>query len=197
ATRLTELIANHCEWVYDGDLNRPKIEVSDAKVCASGRSGERVLDGMIERLKKTLDTVENESHFRWVIILGGINDLSLGSEPERIMDGLRQMYDMVYRHGANLVIMTVTESGLVKTNDPRDEKRHRLNTLIKTYAWENHFAGGKRTFCVDLDKLIPWHRPDMVEKKLLWDDHMHLTPKGYDRVAELIFQVIVDYLNLK
>ncbi|CAF0875875.1 unnamed protein product, partial [Didymodactylos carnosus] len=74
---------------------------------------------------------------------------------------------------------------------------HQLNTLIKNYAWENHFAGGKRTFCVDLDKLIPWHRPDMAEKKLLWDDHMHLTPRGYDKIAELIFQVIVDYLNLK
>ncbi|CAF0800404.1 unnamed protein product [Didymodactylos carnosus] len=192
ATRLAELISNHCDWVYNGDPNRPNIDVR-----AGGKSGERVLEGMIERLRKTLDSVENESRFRWVIILGGINDLSLGAEPERIMGGLRQMYDMVYQHGANLVIMTVTESGLVKTNDPRDVKRHQLNTLIKNYAWENHFAGGKRTFCVDLDKLIPWHRPDMAEKKLLWDDHMHLTPRGYDKIAELIFQVIVDYLNLK
>jgi hypothetical protein len=27
--------------------------------------------------------------------------------------------------------------------------------------------------------------------------HMHLTPKGYDLIGSLIFQAIVDHLNLK
>jgi len=155
--RLGEKISNHCDWVYGGNSNRPKIEVQ-----ACGRSGECVLSGMIDRLKETLNNVQpDEPHYRWVIICGGVNDLALGIEPNEIFHGLRQMYNMVYEHGANLVVLTVTETGLVKTNDPRDSKRHQLNTLIKKYAWENHHAGGKRTFCVDIDHHIPWHRPDM------------------------------------
>jgi lysophospholipase L1-like esterase len=107
------------------------------------------------------------------------------------------MYQMVYEHGANLVIMTINETGRLKTNDPRDADRHYLNTLIQKYAWENHWAGGRRTFCVDINAAIPWHRPDLEEKKKIWDDGMHLTPKGYDLIGALIFQAIVDHLNLK
>lgn len=153
---------------------------------------------MIERLRKTLaEAVEEGHYYRWIIILGGIQDLGLGYKPEVIFDGLRQMYQMVYEHGANLVIMTINETGRLKTNDPRDVDRHALNTLIKKYAWENHYAGGRRTFCVDINEAIPWHRADLDEKKKLWDDHMHLTPNGYDLIGTLIFQTIVDHLNLR
>ncbi|UJR31714.1 hypothetical protein I4U23_019194 [Adineta vaga] len=193
AIKLAELVRNHCEWVYDGSPDRPQIEVK-----SSGRSNECVLSGMLDRFRKTLsDAVEEGHYYRWIIILGGIHDLAYGIKPETIFDGLRQMYQLAYEHGANLVIMTINETGRLKTNDPRDLDRHTLNTLIKKYAWENHYAGGRRTFCVDINEAIPWHRPDLEEKKQIWDDHMHLTPKGYDLIGTLIFQTIVDYLNLK
>ena len=153
---------------------------------------------MIDRLRQTLaDAVAQGRHYRWIIILGGIQDLGVGFKPFAIFDGLKQMYQMVYEHGANLVVLTVNETGRFKTDDPRDADRHELNTLITKYAWENHWAGGRRTFCVDINAAIPWHRPDLVEKKKLWDDHMHMTPKGYDLVGKLIFQAVVDHLNLR
>ena len=153
---------------------------------------------MIERLRKTLaDAAEQGHYYRWVIILGGIHDLGYGVRPQTIFDGLKQMYQMVYEHGANLVVMTVNETGRLKTNDPRDADRQCLNELIKKYAWENHWAGGRRTFCVDINAANLWHRSDVDEKRRLWDDHMHLTPAGYDLMGILVFKTIVDYLNLK
>ena len=153
---------------------------------------------MIDRFRTTLAEAVQEGHYyRWIIILGGIQDLAFGVQPELIFDGLKQMYQMAYEHGANLVVMTVNETARYKPNDPRDLDRHRLNTLIQKYAWENHWAGGRRTFCIDINGAIPWHRPDLEEKKKIWDDHMHLTSKGYDLVGKLIFQTIVDHLNLK
>lgn len=168
------------------------------QVRACGHSNEYVLNNMIDRLRTTLsEAVEQGHYYRWVIILGGIHDLGRGVRPEVIFDGLRQMYQMVYEHGANLVVLTVNETGRLKTNDPRDADRHQLNTLIKKYAWENHWAGGRRTFCADINEAIPWHRGDLDEKKKLWDDHMHLTPKGYDLIGTLIFKTIVDHLDLR
>ena len=153
---------------------------------------------MIDRLRETLnEAVAQGQRYRWVIILGGIQDLGAGVRPDLIFNGLKQMYQMVYEHGANLVVMTVNETGRLKTNDPRDADRHELNNLIKKYAWENHYAGGQRTFCVDINAEIPWHRPDLEEKKKIWDDHMHLTPHGYDVMGTIIFHAIVDHLNLK
>ena len=153
---------------------------------------------MIDRLRETLtEAVEQQQRYRWVIILGGIHDLGAGLSPEKIFEGLKTMYHMVYEHGANLVILTINETARLKPDDPRDNDRHRLNSLIKNYAWENHWAGGRRTFCVDINTEIPWHRPDLDEKKILWDDHMHLTQKGYDLIGALIFKAIVDHLNLK
>lgn len=153
---------------------------------------------MVDRLRKTLsDAVEEGHYYRWIIILGGIHDFGYGAKPESIFDGLKQMYQMVYEHGANLVIMTINETGRLETTDPRDADRHHLNTLIQKYAWENHWTGGRQTLCVDINAAIPWHRPDLDQKKLIWDDHMHLTPKGYDLIGTLIFQAIVDHLNLK
>jgi lysophospholipase L1-like esterase len=153
---------------------------------------------MIERLRTTLDeAIEQNRRYHWVIILGGIHDLGAGIPSEQIFHGLRQMYDMVYRHGADLVVLTINETGRLKTNDTRDADRQTLNRLIKAYAWENHWAGGRRTFCVDINSALPWHLDNLDEKKAIWDDHMHLTPQGYDRLATLIFQGIVDNLNFR
>jgi lysophospholipase L1-like esterase len=44
---------------------------------------------------------------------------------------------------------------------------------------------------VDLDKGIPYHSvSNDEERQRIWDDGLHLTPAGYDRMATLVFDAI-------
>jgi lysophospholipase L1-like esterase len=48
-----------------------------------------------------------------------------------------------------------------------------------------------RVCLVDLDKGISYHSAsNNEERKLLWNDTIHLTPAGYDRIATLVFDAI-------
>ncbi|GLC37016.1 hypothetical protein PLESTB_001401300 [Pleodorina starrii] len=101
-----------------------------AKVHQRGISGERVVGGMDRRLPTLLQQFERKGvHFSWVIILGGINDLGYGADPNAVYAGLQSLYAACHSHGARVLALTVLQNA-ESMGDVIDD-RARLNDLIR------------------------------------------------------------------
>lgn len=158
-------------------------------IDTQGISGEKVVRSMADRLENILRQT-NGDVYDFVMILGGTNDLGWGQSAEIIFGyGLKLMYDQVLQTKSRLVVMTVIENRVNSPEHPDDQRRQHLNYFIRQYA-ENH-PEKDRIFLVDLDREISFHHaPDRQQALLLWDDYIHFTPAGYDRMADIIFHVI-------
>jgi lysophospholipase L1-like esterase len=159
-----------------------------------GVSGELVVPSMVERLKNLL----KKSTYDWVIILGGTNDLGCEKSADQVFnEGLKLMYDMVLQHTNNktkLVAMTLLERGFASPDHVHDAERQKLNKMISNYV--ENFPDQTRICLVDLDKLIPFHSlNDISHRNSIWGDMLHLTPDGYDQMADFIFQEIYKKLQ--
>ncbi|CAF1195184.1 unnamed protein product [Adineta ricciae] len=160
-----------------------------------GVSGERVVPTMINRLRRLLS---NGTSYDWIIILGGTNDLADSSKNADIIfqQGLQPMYELCLNHAqkkTKLVAMTVIENTYYSPQRAEDKDRQNLNNMIRNYVAN---SGEKdRIILVDLDKGIPYHSvTSEKEREEIYDDVVHLTPVGYDRMATLIFDAIKDKL---
>ncbi|CAF2744574.1 unnamed protein product [Rotaria sp. Silwood2] len=179
--------ATHLTKLFES-TNTP-VEINE-----QGVDGERVVPAMAKRLGRLL---EKDAFYDWVIILGGTNDLGNDISAEKIFkEGLKPMYKMCLNHKQSkikLVAMTVIENTFNSPTCERDQNRQALNTMIRDYVAKTN--DHNRVFLVDLDKGIPYHSVnDIQERRQIWNDALHLTPAGYDRMATLIFDEIKDKL---
>lgn len=160
-----------------------------------GISGEQVVPSMLQRLD---DVLKEGLAYKWIVILGGTNDLNEGSSAKKIFrEGLASMYEMClnYSHSqVKLVVMTVLENSYDLPGHDDDHERQRLNEMIRDYASES--ATKNRIYLVDLDRSIPYHAiPDENDRRQIWEDSTHLTPLGYDRIATLLFHLMMSTTN--
>ena len=165
------------------------------KIDNRGLSGERVVPHMANRLRTLLT---KDVSYDWITVLGGTNDISRRVSAEKIFkEGLQPIYEMCLNQpGAkiNLAVMTVIEISYDLPTDPDDKNRQSLNAMIRDYV--AHSNNQDRICLVDLDKDIPYHSiSNKKERKKIWDDGVHLTPAGYDRMATLIFDAIKSKLK--
>jgi lysophospholipase L1-like esterase len=69
-----------------------------------------------------------------------------------------------------------------------DANRDELNRLIK----EDDRDG---VFTFDLHAKIPYHALNEQEKREIWDDGLHLTSKGYERLGQLVAERLIELLE--
>jgi len=175
--------ATHLTYLFES----AKISVT---IDEQGVSGERVVPTMVDRLRSLL---KKDTSYDWIVILGGTNDLGSGLSAQRIFkEGLEPMYDLCLNHGQRkikLAAMTVIENTYYSPKDNEDKDRQALNTMIRDYVAK--IKDQDRVCLVDLDKGISYHSAsNNEERKLLWNDTIHLTPAGYDRIATSVFDAI-------
>ena len=153
-----------------------------ALVHQRGVSGEFTFS-MLPRLHQTLEKARTAGHpYKIVCILGGTNDLSDDDNtPESIFAHLHQMYDLVLSHGALLAAITIPESAF--TDAEYVALRTGVNGHIKSFCAKN----AATTVCIDLEHHIPYFNADGVKNDELWDDGLHMTPKGYDEFGQFVF----------
>ncbi|KAG1656440.1 hypothetical protein FOA52_006982 [Chlamydomonas sp. UWO 241] len=192
ATRLQELLNTH---------HLPRV----VEVTQKGVSAERVLATMRRRLERELQGTQDAGFaYVWVLLLAGINDIGAAQHADKIWnDGLLPMYLDVMRHGAKLLAMTCMQTRAseiaaradVDVEGPRayayEQHRQALNVHIRAYC-SSHSGG-----CVllDLDKLVPYVNISAAQRAEMWDDGIHLTPHGYDHVADLLNVALARYLH--
>jgi len=131
----------------------------------------------MEKLYQAVDFV-----YDWAVILGGTNDLNNGRYGRDIYKGLRRVWEIPLHNGTNVVSLTVPECG---TCPPTlDQRRDELNARIIESEAENFHV-------LDFHEAMPYWRMSQEERKRFWDDGVHFTIAGYDRMGSLIASEIV------
>ncbi|KAH7419702.1 SGNH hydrolase-type esterase domain-containing protein [Cadophora sp. MPI-SDFR-AT-0126] len=169
-TRLDEQLGN--EWKVNIDTD--------------GVSGQLVTAGFRKRMEGLYGVKRTrESPYDWVIFLGGTNDLAYSLSPTKIHDEIKAITALPLETGAKVLLMTVPECGV--KNKKLDERRNELNSLIK---------GDERdgVYTLDLHALIPFHAMPEAERDEIWDDGLHFTPEGYQRVGLLVADRLIELL---
>ncbi|CAK7227697.1 hypothetical protein SEUCBS140593_006663 [Sporothrix eucalyptigena] len=135
-----------------------------------------------------------EVPFDWVIILGGTNDLSINSPPETIFEHLERTWSFAKLRKSKVLALTVPEVALLpSTNSARPlvtlaDRRNMLNSLILGYK-----APGIHAF--DFKSAFSYEAMTPAERLRYYDDIVHFTEAGYDRMGEVVAESLINILK--
>lgn len=174
-------------------------------IKTSGKVREMAHGSMAKRLPEVLG---NSSRFDWVIILGGTNDVAhvknFGDDDSfmnqlisvwkpRIVRDIEVLHEISHNYGARTVLLTIPETAYEAWPNFKTlwVMRNRINQDLREYARRSQ---GKTVLC-DLAAKLPRHSLSLQAQAMLWNDHLHLTAYGYDRMAEIVYQCLKPYLS--
>lgn len=174
-------------------------------VKTSGKVREMAHGSMTKRLPQVLG---NSSRFDWVIILGGTNDVAhvknFGDDDSfmtqlinvwqpRITRDIEMLHETAHRYGARTLLLTIPETAYEAWPSFKTlwVMRNRLNEDLRKYARRSQ---GNVVLC-DLAAKFPRHSLPPQTQALLWNDHLHPTAYGYDKMAEIVYQCLKPYLH--
>lgn len=175
----------------DGDESRPNKMELPFLIHQRGVSGE-CTDDIAMRLHNYLKKATDkgpDSLYDIVCVLGGTNDIGHELSPDSICDQLGQMYDMIRKHNPNALLVPITMPEARFTDEDYVQRRREVNTWILSYGQND-----SKVIHVDLERLLPHFKVDKTVDDAHWDDHLHMTVKGYDRFAELVFEAIKTHI---
>lgn len=129
---------------------------------------------------------------RYVVILGGTNDLGWNAQPPDIMRNLLKMYELSQAERVIPVPVTVPSIRIEGDGSGPDaqawieghlERRRQLNELIVRYADSKQL--------VSIDLFSATTEPETGQLAAQYsNDGLHLTTAGYRRLAELLFDQV-------
>ena len=164
-----------------------------AEVDTAGVSGERVVPSMPCRLDRILN--EAAQPYDWVIILGGTNDICSGVRAEDILPSLLGLHDSAKTNGSTRTLALALPQFLDEltpgNEDGQKREKAKLNEGLKAYSE----GSGGSTLWVDLWNGLPFGSLPKEERELYWADRAHMTPRGYDRMAGVIFDCLNQHLD--
>ena len=150
-----------------------------------GISGETT-DQILHRMKheQELDMLECEV---W-IILAGTNDLG-GRDDVRITKNLQRMHEIAKTNKKTTLALTIPQHRLDSQFEWLPKIRNTVNQNLVDFCRQNSIA------VVDFEKLIPYGAMSDEDRSKYWDDGLHLKPAGYNRLAEIIWDVLKPILD--
>ena len=154
-------------------------------VYNEGKSGECIDPDMIRRMPLLM---EKYKPLNLVIILGGTNDLTTKHcNEQNLFDNTKTLHEMVHKLGIRTVAVTIPDSNapMLPGRNEKESVWETVNDKIRDYA-----KGKDNVILCDLAEELPYRTMNDDEKKLFWDDDLHFTPMGYDKMAEVIYDVI-------
>jgi len=143
------------------------------------------LDGDItENMVKRLTDFLKKHDDKWDIIavMGGTNDIAKRWNPKDVIKNLKSLLSLSKNHGAKTVAMTIPRKKIEEKSD-FVTKKHSVNTMLRGKEF-----GLEYDCLLDVDKLIA---PGEVRNfQDLYDDNYHFKPVGYDRIADIMFDLL-------
>lgn len=143
-------------------------------------------DGMLFRLSQLLKTTKEVGGpgYTHMILLGGTNDLG-GRDPKNVIKNLARIHGLAREHSMKTFAVTLPEHAQDKRIEWLPVEREEINDFLR-----NEYA----ETLVDLAREHPQHSLSDADLALYWDDGLHFTAKGYERMGEIIFANIKDKL---
>ena len=86
--------------------------------------------------------------------------------------------------------MTLPETVYPK-DFPLDFQRQEFNRLLK----EELKLTYEDIVVLDVERLLPRYSLSPNETEQIWDDEVHFTPQGYDRLGQFIFEALKPHLS--
>ena len=174
-TKLEEKLNAHFNWTRFEVLNE-------------GISGECVFTEMVTRLPKILARIGNRVNL--VIILGGTSDFHKLNCLKRVnvAHEVITLHKIVHKAGLKSVLVTIPECSLGKKCD---KARMNVNDKLRGWAMEHK----KNTLLCDLGNFMPLHNMSRFDRKVFWDDEIHPSRVGYDKIAAILFHTIREELE--
>jgi len=156
-----------------------------------GISGEVVNPEMLERLPVVLD---NKGPFDFAIILGGTNDLAFlkAAKENNLSKNIISLHQIAHSKGVKTCLITIPQTGfdILPYSVEYVQYREQVNDELREFVSRN----SSQVCLCDLSVKLPMYGGNENEFVEYWDDELHFTPKGYSRMAEIIFEDIKDFI---
>ena len=123
------------------------------------------------------------------MIFGGSNDIVQNIPITKIIENLKEMSVFLTSYNINHFVMTLPANECDLIYEDWVKKREEINNLIRK-TWSEQ----KPAFLFDLDKKIKYLECSEEMRKDYWDDIIHFSVKGYDLLADKIFDRIKNLL---
>ncbi|EPE02479.1 gdsl-like lipase acylhydrolase [Ophiostoma piceae UAMH 11346] len=129
--------------------------------------------------------------YDWIIVLGGTNDLAMGVLPEGIFENLERTWTLARLKKTKVLALTVPDianTTVSKAFSRISSCRDHLNELIIGYTATNVHS-------FDFKSAFAYGDMSRDDQRRFWDDAVHLTPAGYDRMGELVANALAEILR--
>ena len=171
-------------------------EVNLYNVINEGVSCEKVYMEMYERLPTVLSKYDS---IDLLILQGGTNDILQMKEFKEDLDLFSEFEKLFVIaknfNGKKLCLLTTMEGYFTEVDDAvmshedSNDVRVGLNEKLVKYASKKD-----RIILCDIAAKLPYFNLDPEHTKLLWGDKLHPSIKGYEKMAEIIYETVIDYL---
>ncbi|KAH8656985.1 SGNH hydrolase-type esterase domain-containing protein [Tricladium varicosporioides] len=146
-----------------------------------GQNGDQVASppgGFLPRMDILYEEVHPHNPYDFAVVLGGTNDVCVGRPAFDIYEALKLVWEIPLSHETTVLALTIPEI----TPEPRPVGRiDKLNSAIMNHE--------------DLHNIVPWKTATPAQRKEIWDDGIHFTPKGYDLIGNVIAGKIIDLVS--
>lgn len=129
-----------------------------------------------------------------MVILAGTNDLLLTlSSGNKIADQIIIMHEVAHARGAKSIVVTIPEIFCERTTCTNVKERRKLaNKRLRIYAK----AAGRNAFLSDVALGLSLHQLGLEDRNAFWEPSgVHMKPKGYDKLAEVIFNDLMESIE--
>ena len=133
--------------------------------------------------------------FNWLVIFAGTNDLLLTtSSGDKIADQIIIMHEVAHARGLKSIVVTIPEIFCERTTCTNIKERRKLaNNRLRIYAK----ASGINSFLSDVALGLSLHQLSLDDRNAFWErSGVHMKPKGYDKLAEIIFNDLMESIGV-
>lgn len=136
--------------------------------------------------KRLLAQYRKAGAYDWIIVLGGTNDIAMRVKTEVVFENLERTWALARLKKTKVLALTVPDAAF--SVPWITARRDQLNELIMGYT-------AKDVHSFDFKSAFAYWDLSAADQKRFWDDKVHLSPAGYDRMGELIADSLAEILR--
>ena len=140
----------------------------------------------------SLEKALTSTPYTHVVILAGTNDLHTlrhaggHRSAEDVVDDVTTLHKRALASGARTLALTVPQPAFESIRPQMALGRGEINGGLRRFA-----EATQNVSLLDLDIALPHLNASEAERQRLWDDGLHLTPAGYDQLADAVYDALL------